>query len=157
MSRVCAPTGAPSRLWGVSFQIDTGTEFGARVERRLREEEVIWLVTVNADGTPEPSPVWFYWDGSSFLIYSRTGTPRERNIRRNGRVALNFNSSNFGNDIVVITGDAEIVDDWPPAHALPEYAAKYGAGFTRIGVTAQQFSSAYPLAIRIRPGRLRGF
>jgi PPOX class probable F420-dependent enzyme len=157
MSRVCAHAGGPSSLCGVSFQIDPGTEFGARVERRLREEEVIWLVTVNADGTPEPSPVWFYWDGASFLIYSRKGTPRERNIRRNGRVALNFDSSNSGNNIVVFTGGAEIVDELPPAHAMPEYAAKYRAGFTRIGVTAEQFSNAYPLAIRIRPGRLRGF
>jgi PPOX class probable F420-dependent enzyme len=141
----------------MTFQIDTSTEFGTRVEQRLRDEQLIWMVTVEANGTPEPSPVWFYWDGSLFVIYSRAGTPRERNIRRNPHVALHFDSTGHGGNIVVFSGRAEIADDLPPAHAMPEYAEKYRAGFTRIGVTAEQFSLAYPLALRVRPTRLRGF
>jgi len=141
----------------VSFEIDTSTDFGARVERRLRGEEIIWLVTVNADGTPEPSPVWFYWDGQTILVYSKKGTARERNLRRRSRVGLHFDCGEHGSNIVVFTGDAQIEDDAPPPHAMPEYATKYRAGFARIGVTAEQFSYAYPLAIRIRPQRLRGF
>jgi len=115
------------------------------------------MVTVNADGTPEPSPVWFYWDGTAFVIYSRAGTPRERNIRRNARVALHFDSTGHGSNIVVFSGAAEIADDLPPPHEMPEYANKYRAGFARIGVTPEQFSYAYPLALRVRPTRLRGF
>ena len=34
------------------MQIDTTTDFGKRVERRLREETMIWLTTVRRDGTP---------------------------------------------------------------------------------------------------------
>jgi PPOX class probable F420-dependent enzyme len=141
----------------VSFQLDTSTEFGARVERRLREEEIIWLATVNMDGTPEPSPVWFYWDGQTILVYSKTGTARERNVRRGSRVALHFDSGEHGSNIVVFVGDALVDDAASPPHAMPEYAAKYRAGFARIGVTAEQFSYAYPLAIRIRPQRVRGY
>ena len=48
--------------------IDPDTEFGARVERRLREDVIGWLVTVSADGTPQPNPVWFVWDGETALI-----------------------------------------------------------------------------------------
>ena len=40
-----------------AMMIDTMTEFGARVERRLREEPVIWLTTVRDDLLPQPSPV----------------------------------------------------------------------------------------------------
>jgi len=141
----------------MAFQLDTSTEFGARVAQRLRDEEVIWMVTVNPDGTPEPSPVWFYWDGAAFVIYSKKDTPRERNIRRSGRVALHFDSSGHGGNIVVFTANAEIADDLPPPHTMPEYADKYRAGFARIGVTAEQFSYAYPLGLRVRPTRLRGF
>jgi hypothetical protein len=39
--------------------IDEGTEFGARVARRLREEIVVWLTTVTPAGTPLPRPVGF--------------------------------------------------------------------------------------------------
>ena len=140
----------------MTFGLDTSTPFGARVEQRLRSEQVIWLTTVNADGTPEPSPVWFYWDGETILIYSRAGTPRERNIRRTSTVSLNFDSDGRGGNIIVIAGDATISESEPPAHAMPSYAEKYDAGFKRIGYTAEQFSEAYPLPIRVRPRRVRG-
>ena len=50
--------------------LDTTTEAGGRAERRLREEAISWLTTVRADGQPQSVPVWFLWDGGSFLIYS---------------------------------------------------------------------------------------
>jgi Pyridoxamine 5'-phosphate oxidase len=39
--------------------IDPSTDFGARVARRLREEETMWLTTVRTDGTPQPTLIWF--------------------------------------------------------------------------------------------------
>ena len=50
------------------MKLDPSTEFGARVERRLPDERIIWLTTVGPDNTPQPSPVWFFWDGETFLI-----------------------------------------------------------------------------------------
>ena len=38
--------------------IDPATAKGAKVAARLRDELVAWLVTVAADGTPVPTPVW---------------------------------------------------------------------------------------------------
>jgi PPOX class probable F420-dependent enzyme len=140
----------------VAFRIDPTTEFGARVERRLREETVIWLTTVAADGTPQPSPVWFYWDGASFLIYSLAGSPRQRNLDRNPRVSLHFDGNGRGGDIIVFTGQASIDRRAPAAHAMPEYAAKYREGFRRIGLSPEQFSAKYPLPVRIAPEQVRG-
>jgi PPOX class probable F420-dependent enzyme len=55
--------------------IDESTEFGQRVARRMREDSAIWLTTVAPDGTPQPTPVWFVWDGTgSVLMYSQAGT-----------------------------------------------------------------------------------
>jgi len=54
--------------------IDLSTDFGARVARRLDDEIMIWLTTVRADGTPQPSPVWFLWIDQSILIYSQPNT-----------------------------------------------------------------------------------
>ena len=47
--------------------LDLDSDLGRRAARRLREEEVIWLVTVGQDGTPQPSPVWFLWKGGRRL------------------------------------------------------------------------------------------
>ena len=138
------------------MHIDTTTPFGQRVTQRLREEIVIWLVTTRADGTPEPSPVWFTWDGQTFLIYSLRDTPRQRNIIRNPRVSLHFDS-NRGGDVAVFTGEASIDESAPPAHANPAYADKYRADFERIGVKPEHFSLKYSLPIRVHPTKLRGF
>ncbi len=136
--------------------IDTMTEFGARVERRLREEPVIWLTTVRDDLLPQPSPVWFLWDGESFLIYSQPNTPKLRNIAGRPRVALNLEGDSLGDNIIVISGEARIDADAPPAHQVPAYAEKYRPGIARIGMTPEQFSQAYSVAIRVRPTAVRG-
>jgi PPOX class probable F420-dependent enzyme len=138
------------------MQIDTSTEFGARVARRLRDETVMWLTTVRADGSPDPSPIWFHWDGESLLIYSQPNTPKLRNIERSPNVALNFDGDGKGGDIIVINGQARIAPDEPPAHQVHDYAAKYVEGFRRIGMTPEQFSQAYSVPIRVTPTRVRG-
>jgi PPOX class probable F420-dependent enzyme len=137
------------------MQIDSTTPFGEKVLRRLRDETVIWLVTVRPDGTPEPSPVWFHWDGDSFVIYSLAKTARQRNIARNPPVALHFDS-NRGADVVVFTGEATIDDAAPPAHANTAYVEKYRADLARIGVSPENFSMRYSVPIRVRPTKLRG-
>ena len=138
------------------LKLDTTTEFGARVERRLREEWIGWLTTLDADRTPQPSPVWFLWDGAALLIYSRPDTPKLRNIERNPRVALHFDGDGRGGDIVVLTGEARVAPDAPPADAVPDYVAKYREAMTRIGMTPKSFAAAYSVAIRLTPTRLRG-
>ena len=60
--------------------IDLATEKGARADERLRADEVAWLITVAADGTPVPTPVWFLWDGTSILVYSQRDKPKLRAV-----------------------------------------------------------------------------
>ncbi len=136
--------------------IDTSTEFGARVERRLRDEEVIWLTTIDGDRRPQPSPVWFLWDGETMLIYSETAKPKVRNIAANPHVALNFDSDD-GDNIVIFSGEAQIVDDAPSADHDPAYLAKYGEAIKRIGHSPETFAAQYSVEIRVRPTKVRGF
>ena len=138
------------------MMIDTTTEFGARVEGRLRDERIGWLTTLGPDGTPQPSPIWFLWDGESFLIYSQPKQPKLRNIERNPKVALHLDSDGLGGNIVVITGEAMIVQDVPPANEVPEYLEKYRPDIARIGMTPESFARAYSVAIRLTPTKLRG-
>jgi len=84
----------------VSDLIDAETEFGSRTERRLREDTLGWLVTAGKDGTPQPNPVWFLWDGQSLLIYSAPDQAKLKNIERNppatstaGAMAMTSSSS----------------------------------------------------------------
>jgi len=137
--------------------IDETSAFGARAARRLREERIAWLTTVAQDGTPQPVPVWFLWDGlDSVLIYSRPSKPKLRNIARNPRVSLHLDGDGQGGDIVVLLGKARVSDD-QPADQIPEYATKYSWGFERNRWTARQFAEDYSVPIRINVSGVRGF
>jgi PPOX class probable F420-dependent enzyme len=141
----------------VSFSIDESSEFGARAARHLREDRVAWLTTVNPSGAPLPSPVWFVWEEPDIvLMFSRDAVPRLRNLGVNPRVALNFPGNGQGGDIVVLSGEATVERDAPPAHAVPAYVDKYGWGFERLGVSPEEFAQRYPVPVRIRLTRLRG-
>lgn len=105
--------------------LDSTTDFGRRVTRRLTEEHIIWLTTVGADGTPQPRPVWFLWDGETFLIYSKPDTHKLNHIVRCPRIALHLDGDGRGKDIAVFAAEARLDPDVPPANEMQEYAEKY--------------------------------
>lgn len=136
---------------------DPSTPFGARVAQRLRDELVIWMTTVGADGTPQPNPVWFLWDGETFLVYNRNDAKRLDHIRSNPRVALNFDGNGQGGDIAVITGTARITENEPPVDQAPAYLDKYRGLITRMNYDPAAFGAAYGVTVRITPDKVRGF
>jgi PPOX class probable F420-dependent enzyme len=135
--------------------LDTTTEAGARADRRLREEIMIWLTTVRSDGQPQSVPVWFLWDGETFLIYSQPGRQKLKNIGRNARVGLHLNANDRGGDVVRAEGTAEVVQDIPPANEVGEYLEKYRESIARIGFDPESFARAYSVALRMTPDRWR--
>lgn len=136
--------------------IDLTTEFGRRAARRLEEERIIWLTTVDAEGMPQPRPVWFWWDGQTFLIYSQPNTHKLRHIVRNPQVALHFDGDGQGGNIIVFSGEARLAPEMPPANQVPAYVQKYQPGFTRIRMSAKEFAESYSVALRVMPISLRG-
>jgi PPOX class probable F420-dependent enzyme len=135
---------------------DPSTEFGARVQRRLREERVAWLTVVDRSNTPQPAPVWFVWDGESLLFYSDRNAKRLSHLRANPNVAFNFDSDGAGGDIVVLTGEAVEAPDEPPVPENEAYLAKYGKRITEGWGSAEEFSKTYAVPVRIHPRRVRG-
>lgn len=140
----------------VNELFDPATEFGARVAERLDREEIVWLTTIGPTGTPQPNPVWFRWDGESFLIFSQPDRPKLRNIARNPRVALHFNSTASGGDIIVFGGTARL-ELGPDPDEIAAYLGKYRDGLAGLSMTADQFRADYSVPIRVVPDRLRGF
>lgn len=136
--------------------IDLSTEFGSRVARRLREDLVIWLVTVDSKLTPQPTPVWFLWGGASFLIYSQPNTAKLRNIAQHPNVALHLDGDEAGDNIFVFAGEARVDAEAPLADKVDAYVEKYRVGLEHLKLTAAQFAQEYSVALRVTPARLRG-
>src|ERR1700730_330362 len=110
---------------GQGAQLDISSDRGKRIQTRLENEVIVWLGTVGPDAHAHAVPGWFLWDGDSFLVYSVPGQ-KVRDIEANPNVELHLNTSPSGGNVVRIDATAEVLQDHPPAHAVPEYIRKYG-------------------------------
>ena len=123
-------------------------------EARLQKDLIIWLATVGSGGRPHVVPVWFWWDGSSFLIYSLPGR-KVRDIEGNAYVELHLNTDRTGDKLVMVDGRAEILKDQAPAYRVSKYIARYRDKIRDYGWTPKGFSEQYHVAIRVHPTRIR--
>ena len=48
------------------------------------------LATLMPDGSPQVTPVWVDFDGMDFLVNSARGRQKDKNLRRDARVALSI-------------------------------------------------------------------
>ncbi|HVB24303.1 MAG TPA: pyridoxamine 5'-phosphate oxidase family protein [Ktedonobacteraceae bacterium] len=132
------------------------SERAAHVNERLNNNLITWLTTVRPDGRPHTVPVWFLWDGETILIF-RAIKVKVHELKQNPNVTLALDPSNNGNDIVVVEGTAELVDDVNIAATLPAFAQKYDALLKEMGWTAESMAPNYPHAVRVTPRRILGF
>jgi PPOX class probable F420-dependent enzyme len=135
--------------------LDPSTDDGTRSLERLESELIGWLTTVNPDGQPQSSPIWFQWTDGELLVFSRTRAPRNGNIEERPLVSFNLNTDAEGEDVLTVEGEARIVPDEPPANRNPAYVAKYQALLDAYEWTPDYFAEQYSVAIRIRPTRWR--
>jgi PPOX class probable F420-dependent enzyme len=142
-------------MGGMTSALDPNDPKHAHAEERLKAELIVWLTTVDPDGQPQSTPVWFWWNDGTFVVYSRSGARKVRNIATNPSVSLHLEGTRVGGDNVIFEGNAEPWADGPPANELPGYIEKYQQRIESYGWTAESFADDYPDALRVTPTRTR--
>ena len=111
------------------------------------------IATTNDEGWPMVSPVWYEWDGSSFLVVGKERTSYIRNLRRDPRCGVLVENSGLPYKRVSVLGEAEFLPhdfDWKPA--AREMVLRY------IGPDGLSYAEAtfdFPrVSIRIWPRRM---
>jgi PPOX class probable F420-dependent enzyme len=83
------------------------------------------LATLNADGTPQVTPVWFDWDGSRLRINTAKGRVKDKNLRRAPTVALSIMDPDNPYRYVQVRGKvAAVTESGADAH-IDSLAKKY--------------------------------
>ncbi len=83
------------------------------------------LATVMPDGSPQVTPVWFDFDGRCILVNSARGRLKDKNVRRDGRVALDISDAQNPYRHLAIRGKViEITENGADAH-IDKLAKKY--------------------------------
>ena len=102
----------------------------ARVQQFLSTKEVMVLATVQPDGAPLATAMWFLHDAKSLTMISEANLQKVRNLRRDPRVSLVAEVGEGGREIfgVAIQGRAEFLADGPERRGLVgRFHAKYPA------------------------------
>ncbi len=83
-----------------------------------------YVATIMPDGSPQVTPVWVDYDGTHVIFNTAKGRVKERNLRRDGRVALTVSDPNNPYRYVQVRGRAEISEEGADAH-IDKLAKKY--------------------------------
>ena len=137
--------------------LDPANPLHVHAAERLETEVPIWLTTVDADGQPQSSPVWFWWDGGVFHFWSKPDTPKVRNMRGSPHVSLHLQASDTGDDdVVILEGIAEVDVGRSDADWFPAFVDKYRTLIEEYGWTLGEGEAAeYSLRFRVMPTRIR--
>ena len=124
----------------------------ARLDRFLSTEPVVWLSTVRPDGAPHLVPIWFTWDGSSLLVFSKPGAQKVRNLRANPVAMLALGEPEDDFDVALAEATVRLMDE--PARELPAaHLAKYGERMVALGLSPDEFLATYSQVLVITPSR----
>jgi PPOX class probable F420-dependent enzyme len=125
----------------------------AHVNERLQNEKMIWFSTVRPNGKPHLVPVWFYWDGATILIFSQPRAEKVRDVRHNPNVMLALDTAKEGDDVVLVEGEAVLLDPASVNATHTDYAKKYESWIQRMGWDAEAMAKEYSQPIRMTPTR----
>lgn len=74
----------------------------------LQERRFAVMGTINKDGSPQLTTMWYLLDGDVILMNTKAGRTKERNMRRDPRISVCIED---GYSYVTISGTVEMVDD----------------------------------------------
>lgn len=91
----------------------------------LSKKAFAHLATLMPDGSPQVTPVWFDYDGSHIRINSAKGRVKDRNMRRNGRVALAIQDPENPYRYLAVRGRVEEITETGADTHIDSLAKKY--------------------------------
>ncbi len=127
-------------------------ELSDSARRKIDGANLAFLATLMEDGSPQVSPVWIARENGNLTFNTAVGRVKDRNIRRDPRVAISIVDKDDPYDKVCIRGRViEIIEGEEADRQIDELARKYtGAdryagrspAETRIKVIVEPYSVA---------------
>lgn len=83
------------------------TDLGPESHTFLEQMPNLILGTIRSDGSPQASPVWYLWTGSSFLVSTIETTAKWKNLLRDRRCSVCVDNPETG-QMIVAYGEATL-------------------------------------------------
>ena len=124
----------------------------AEVRRFLEERHFAVIATINADGTPHQTVVWYLLRDDDIVMNTARGRVKERNLRRDPRISVTVED---GDRFVTIRGTARLVDDVATAQDdIRQLAVRYDGEEAAERQMLEQFSKEQRVSIYLGTDRV---
>ncbi len=119
----------------------------------LREKRFAVLATINKDGTPQLTTMWYLLENDgTIMMNTRVGRSKERNMRRDPRISVCFEE---GYRYVSITGRVEMIDDPQVSQRdIFRLSTRYHGEEIAKKQMQTQFSKEQRVTLRLKPERI---
>ena len=89
-----------------------------KVEQLFQQKNLIFISTINSDGSPQLTPVWGNYDDGYVLVNTAEGRLKHKNVLRDPRVAISVVDHDNPLNMTAIKGKViEIIPDYDYVHA----------------------------------------
>lgn len=111
------------------------------------------MATLNHDGMPQLSPVWFTFDGQVFRISTTRDRLKYKNVRRDPRVSLCIDETGTPRGYVLVYGRVEATDHdilEPTREIVRKYAGEEAAQQR----TAERLTAERRVIVTVHPDKI---
>ncbi|GAC1442640.1 MAG: PPOX class F420-dependent oxidoreductase [Chloroflexota bacterium] len=124
------------------------------VRRFLGEKRFGVLATINDDGTPQLSPLWYELQGDQIMMNTKRGRLKDRNMLRDPRVSVCIEDEYRW---LTLSGTVTLIDDQKIAQAdIRHLSERYHNVEKAEEQVRTQFSKEERITIRMRIDRITG-
>jgi PPOX class probable F420-dependent enzyme len=114
----------------------------------LQERRFAVLGTINSDGSPQLTTMWYLLEGDTLVMNTKAGRIKDRNIRRNPHISICVPD---GYSYVSVSGTAEIIDDPKTAqHDIYRLAVRYDGEGEAKRQMEEQFSKESRVTLHLK-------
>lgn len=126
------------------------TQLSERARAFLREKHFAVLGTINRDGSPHLTVMWYLLeDDGTILMNTKAGRIKDRHMRRDPRISVCVGNAY---DFITMSGRVEIIDDPQTAQRdIYRLSSRYhGEQKARLQMQ-NQFSKEQRVTLRLKP------
>lgn len=114
----------------------------------LQEQRFAVLATLNKDGSPQLTTMWYLLEGDSIMMNTKAGRVKDLNMKRDPRISICVEN---GYTYVTISGIVEMNEDQKTAHHdIYRLAARYHGEETAKRQMEEQFSKEQRITLRLK-------
>ena len=99
----------------------------------LQKQISLQIGTINKDGSPHLTTMWYFYDGENFIFHTYTKSQKIINLKRDSRITLLTEAGNQYSDLqgIIVYGNVEIINGKDSLEEVIRYMEMVGEKYIK--------------------------